>query len=99
MTTTITLPHTFVSSSKPRYTKSEPFVNPIKAALAHMESGDTVQAEKVLKSAFDKNTNRIELARIANMINPCGMYFEALDALRRIDGGIEEYKANKPEDE
>jgi len=63
--------------------------NPIKAAIEYMRQSKYAEAANLLRCEFDKNPNRIELARVANMISPCGMISEAIDALRRMDGGIE----------
>lgn len=56
-------------------------------------------AADLLYAEFEKNTNRTELSRIANLIRPCGMIPEAIDALHRMDSSIEEYKADPPADE
>ena len=73
--------------------------NPIKDALAHLRAGKHQEAASLLQCEFDKNTNRLELARIANMISPCGMIAEAIVELTRMDGAIEEYQAAPPRDE
>ena len=73
--------------------------NPIKAALEYMRAAKYQEAANMLRCEFDKAPHRYELGRIANMISPCGMIAEAIDALHRIDGGIEEYNANPPADE
>ena len=73
--------------------------NPINAALAYMRAAKYQEAANMLRCEFDKAPHRYELGRIANMISPCGMIPEAIDALHRIDGGIEEYTAKPPADE
>jgi hypothetical protein len=74
-------------------------INPIKAAQLLMRQFKYAEAHDVLADAFDKNPSRAELGRIANLISPCGMIPEAIDALNRLEGSIEEYEANKPADE
>ena len=74
--------------------------NPIKAALQYMRTAKYKEAADLLRCEYDKSPRtRGHIARIANMIVPCGMIAEAIDALQRIDGGIEDYYANPPADE
>jgi len=73
--------------------------NPIKAALAYMRAAKYQEAANMLRCEFDKAPHRYELGRIANMISPCGMIAEAIDALHRLDGCVQEYNANPPADE
>lgn len=42
-----------------------------------------------LRWEYDKDPQKFELGRIANMITPCGMISEAIDALQRLDGTVE----------
>jgi hypothetical protein len=74
-------------------------INPIKAALQLMRQAKYDEAHEVLADAFEKNPNHAEVGRIANLISPCGMIPEAIDALQRFEGRIEEYHANKPVDD
>ena len=74
--------------------------NPIKAALENLRRAQYAEAANLLRCEFDKSPRtREHLARIANMITPCGMIAEAIDALQRLDGGIEDYYAHPPADE
>ena len=74
--------------------------NPVKAALEYLRRAQYAEAANLLRCEFDKSPRtREHLARIANMITPCGMIAEAIDALHRIDGGIEDYYAHPPADE
>lgn len=73
--------------------------NPIKAALEHIRAADYPRAYKTLVDAYNQDPHREELARIANLISPCGMISHAIDALHRLDGNIEAYLADKPVDQ
>jgi hypothetical protein len=73
--------------------------NPITAALEHLRRADYAAAHELLVREFDQNPHREELARIANLISPCGMISHAIDALHQIDGSIEAYLADKPVDQ
>ena len=65
-----------------------------------MRAAQYKEAADLLRCEYDKSPRtREHIARIANMISPCGMIAEAIDALQRIDGGIEAYHANPPADE
>jgi hypothetical protein len=75
------------------------YISPIQAAREAMRRFDYGGAHQVLVDAVKQNPQRMDLARIANLISPCGMFAEAIDALNRLEGSIEEYQANKPEDE
>jgi len=63
--------------------------HPIKAALEYMRRAKYAEAAALLRCEFDKNPDRTDLARVANMISPCGMIFEAIDALQRMAGNVE----------
>lgn len=74
-------------------------INPIKAALLYMRTAKYQEAADLLRCEYDKSPRtREHLARIANMIVPCDMIAEAIDGLNRLEGLIEEYEANTPED-
>lgn len=74
-------------------------INHIPAALQLMRQFKYHDAAALLYAEFEKNTNRTELATIANMIHPCDMIPEAIDALHHMNSNLEEYKANPPADE
>ena len=74
-------------------------INPIKAALQLMRQAKYDEAHTLLAGAFKRNPHCEPLARIANLISPCGLIPEAIDALQRFEGRIEEYHANKPVDD
>ena len=66
--------------------------NPIMAALDYLQCGNPLAAHLVLANEFDRQPNRVEIGRIANLIAPCQMIPEAIDALQRINGNIEDRK-------
>jgi len=61
------------------------FRDEVKDALAYLKASKPEAAANCLRVAFDLNPKRWELARIANMISPCGMVKEAQDALERTE--------------
>ena len=73
-------------------------INPIKAALDLARNCKYQAAADLLYEEYEKDTHRFNLAQLANMLEN-GMTAEAIDGLHRLDGSIEEYKANPPADE
>ena len=73
-------------------------INPIKAALELARNCKYQEAAALLYAEYEKATYRLNLAQLANMLEN-GMTAEAIDGLQRLDGSIEEYKANPPADE
>jgi len=73
-------------------------INPIKAALELARNCKYQEAADLLYEEYEKDTHRFNLAQLANMLEN-GMTAEAIDGLQRLDGSIEEYKANPPADE
>lgn len=70
--------------------------SPISAALEAMRRFDYAEAKTVLLDEYDRDTNKFELARIANLIE-IGMISEAIEALNTMTG-IEAYMAHPPAD-
>ena len=73
--------------------------NPVKIAIEHLRVAKFSEAHKVLATAYHQHPSNFELMRVANLISPCGMINQALDALLRIEGSIDAYLNNPPPDE
>jgi hypothetical protein len=74
-------------------------MTPIHKALDLLQCGEKVAAHLLLADEFNRNPHRENIGRIANLIAPCDMIPEAIDALQRLQGNIEDYRANAPQDE
>ena len=66
-----------------------PVVSPLSAevcqdAINYLDAELPVLAAHMLRCEFDKDTSRWEIARLANMIHPCGMLMEARRELVRL---------------
>ena len=73
-------------------------INPVQAAREAMRRFDYDRAKTILLDEYERDTHKFELGRIANLIQ-IGMIPEAIDALNRLEGSIDEYKANPPADQ
>lgn len=74
-------------------------VNPIPAALELMRQFKYDEAAAVLYAEYESDPKQEAILRVANLIRPCEMYAEAIDALQRMAGSIEHYYKNPPADE
>lgn len=66
------------------------------AALELLRRGETHAAHLALANHFDHHPGEFELMQIANLIHPCAMFSEAMDALQRRK--LAAYAANRPAD-
>jgi hypothetical protein len=73
-------------------------INPVQAAREAMRRFDYAAAKTILIEECERDTHKFELGRIANLIE-IGMIPEAIDALNRMEGSLEDYKAAPPADE
>lgn len=57
-------------------------------AIDYLDARLPICAASLLRCEFDKDTSRWEIARLANMIHPCGMVLEARrELVRQRDAG------------
>lgn len=60
----------------------------INAVMAHLAAGRISAAVALLRAELDRNPGDFELARLLNLITPCGMVAEAMDCLRRLKNEV-----------